>query len=368
LGSVQPELTTTTTTSVLLGNGTSTPVTQTTYHYTNGSLATDVLRTTEISSDGKQTSAQGGRYTTTGTDANGNPIITGDYVSYTPGLTRYWGYNSTSQITADGAHVMLSQYTADTTGASLEGKRKLSSGVELELKRQLNPITSRVGFSLVAGVTFNSINSKQGGNVLSNLRILTDTYALAGGAAVPLPTTGTTLLAPTYDAYVQSDGSTNPTGFETTVPLDLNSVVHNPIASLGTTSVTGIWRVNGAYYGLRFGPQITARVAKDFEVSAGLGLMAAYVGTNYEADEDFTVTINGVDTSVAAHDKGTTGKFLTGYYANVDAGWEANERTGFYAGLDYQSIGSYDQKLAGRTARIDLGNTLGVRGGISIKF
>ena len=59
---------------------------------------------------------------------------------------------------------------------------------------------------------------------------------------------------------------------------------------------------------------------------------------------------------------------MSGYYANLDATWAVNGRTGFFAGLSYEKSGDYTQTVGGRTAKIDLGTTAGVRGGLNIKF
>ena len=357
VGEVQPTLTTRSTTGQVLTS------------YINGSVSTDALRPNEKDANGNQISTAGGRYTVLGTDANGNPTITGDYLSYTAGQTRYWGFSSDNQIIGGGAQVNLSQYAATSNGAGFDGKRKLSNGIELQLVRQLNSSESRIGISLVAGFALNSINSKASGSSTSTLHILTDTYATVGGQAIPtIGASGTTFLTPTYTSYSQSDGSVNPTGYETTVPLNVVPVARTINNNAGPVDVSGIWRVNGAYYAFRFGPQISAQVFRGFSLNAGLGITGAYVGTNDTADESLTVTVDGnVDTALV-HVTSTASKFLSGYYANLDASWEANERTGFFAGVNYESLGSFDQALGGRVTKIDLGNTAGIRGGISIKF
>jgi hypothetical protein len=101
-------------------------------------------------------------------------------------------------------------------------------------------------------------------------------------------------------------------------------------------------------------------------ISASVGLSGAYSGTTYSVIESFTVAnivnpvlyINSSDKSI----------FLPGYYAYIDANWSLNERSGVFAGVSYESYGSYDQKVDGHTAKIDLGSTINVHGGLNIKF
>ncbi|MBI2497893.1 MAG: hypothetical protein HYV75_08295, partial [Opitutae bacterium] len=46
----------------------------------------------------------------------------------------------------------------------------------------------------------------------------------------------------------------------------------------------------------------------------------------------------------------------------------ANEITGLFGGLTAQKLGDYDQVVGGRTAKVDLGSSVGIRAGVSIKF
>jgi len=39
-----------------------------------------------------------------------------------------------------------------------------------------------------------------------------------------------------------------------------------------------------------------------------------------------------------------------------------------FGGITAQKFDGYDQTVGARTARIDLGSTVGIRGGISVKF
>ncbi len=61
-------------------------------------------------------------------------------------------------------------------------------------------------------------------------------------------------------------------------------------------------------------------------------------------------------------------KLLGGFYADVNVDWVATERTGLFAGVTMQQLGSYEQEVGGRTAKIDFGSAAGIRGGLSYKF
>jgi hypothetical protein len=64
----------------------------------------------------------------------------------------------------------------------------------------------------------------------------------------------------------------------------------------------------------------------------------------------------------------TTAKFVRGYYADVNLEWSTNDTLGLFTGFTTQKLSSYDQKLGDRVAKVDLGSSVGIRGGVSIKF
>ena len=138
---------------------------------------------------------------------------------------------------------------------------------------------------------------------------------------------------------------------------------------VGGTTVNGNWQVKGAYFLMRLGPSVRAQLTQRLGLSASLGVAGAYTGSTYSVIESFAAPDSGGATiSTPDPEKSSTSEFLSGYYADINLDWAVSERTGFFGGLSAQQLGDYDQVLNGRTAHIDLGNSVGVRGGISIKF
>jgi hypothetical protein len=112
--------------------------------------------------------------------------------------------------------------------------------------------------------------------------------------------------------------------------------------------------------------QITSRLG----VSASIGVAGAYAGSTYTAFESLTLPTEDAEV-ISTNDsleQNKTAKFLSGYYADFNLEWAATERTGLFGGISAQQLGDYDQTLNGRTAHIDLGNSVGIRGGVSIRF
>jgi hypothetical protein len=371
---------------------------RTTYTYTNGQVIGDSLRTNEVKinpdgtiatdANGKyiQTSTPGTRYTTNSGiqyDGNGNIIVgsdgaplivtTGSFLAYTPatatspGLTRAYGFDGGAQVLDDGSGLVFTQYSASSDGEGADGKREMATGVELQVGRQFGKFAGgRMEFSVVGGISLNDINSSAAGNVHAKLHMVQDTFYFAPGGTLPTDISGI-YTAPTFGDYTDETGGVHLGTNESTVPLqDTPDASKHVDKDAGSVDVSGVWKIRGAFFGLRVGSEVRAMVSKNFGLSVGAGVAGAYASTRFTAQEQFT--LDGIATPISVTEFNDTSKFLPGYYANVDASYSINERTGVYAGVGYDAYDSYDQTIGGRTAKIDIGNSPTVRGGISIKF
>ena len=339
--------------------------------YDNGYVNLDSLRSDEVDSNGNQTSTPGGRYQTYSTtstpvtDENGNvtgsvttPVLVADSLSYTPGLTRIWGYSTPEQNAAIPGYIAMSSYSATSDGGSYSKKQGPTAGVELQFSHAIRKLSKRVELSFVAGIGLSSINSKTSGDVKSTLHTYTDYYSLNGQAAPE-----TSVEVP-YSAPSRPDGITETTPPLTAVPDDS---LHSTTTAAGAATVHGRWQIKGAYFMLRLGPSLRAQVTDRFGMSASLGLAGAYAGTQYTAVESMEVPVVGTTLTDPINVSNAT-KFLTGYYADFNLEWTANETLGLYGGVSAQKFGDYTQTLGERNALIDLGSTVGLRGGVNIKF
>jgi hypothetical protein len=348
--------------------------------YDNGAVRTDSPRLAERDENNVQTSTPGQRYpilstvTINITDANGNVtgtedtlLQTGDFLAYTPGLTRNWGYGAASQVTADG-RIAMSTYSATSDGAAAMKKEGMSAGVEFQFIRTFSKSTQRLQWGLLGGITLNGINAKSAGSVSSTLNVRTDYYSLPAGATAPdLPYVG-----PTYVDYTTSTGQVLATqGLETTTPI--TAVPDGPAVEThvaGGITVKGIWQVKGAYFMMRFGPSLRAQLTERLGVNASLGIAGAYIGSTYSVNESFEVPdVSGALVGAAVGTQTTTEtKFLGGYYADLNMEWAANERTGLFGGITAQKLGDYNQSVGGRTALVNMGSTVGLRAGVTYRF
>lgn len=336
--------------------------------YSNGRVSLDALRLNETNADGTQSSTPGGRYatttTTTAEDGATTTVTNGDFLSFTPGLTRSWSYSSDAQVTGNGL-IGFSIFSATSNGGTAQKDSGGSSGVEFEFSRTIGNVSKRVEWGFAVSLALNDINNKTSGSVASTLRADTDFYSLNGQPAPAAP-----YAASTFVDFVGSDGVVYTASQETTIPLDAVPVAGaSTSGAVGETTVNGNWQVKGAYFLMRFGPSLRAQLTERFGLNASLGVAGAYAGSTYSVVESFAVPgLDGINVTTPQTEQSNASKFLSGYYANFNLELAINERTGLFGGVNAQKLTSYDQTLGGRTAHIDLGNSVGIRGGISFKF
>jgi hypothetical protein len=238
--------------------------------------------------------------------------------------------------------------------------------MEMQLDRQLRRFGRKVTLAFSAGVSLNDITAKTSGTVRSSLRTDTDFFSLNGQAA---PTSPIPYLAPTSGDITDSSGNILfPGALETTVPINAtpDNTLNTTTTVAGAASVQGNWQIRGAYFLMRLGPTITARLSESVGLSASFGVAGAYAGSRYSVVENLEMA--DVVQPVSVTEQSSESKFLPGYYADVNIEWRANQTTGLFGGVSMQQLGDYDQSVGGRTAKIDIGNAVGIRGGISIRF
>ncbi len=355
--------------------------------YDDGTVSRDVLRANEVDASGNQLSSPGGRYATYFTNSDGTKgEQNGDYVSYTPGQTRTWVEYTDAQLTSKPGYIGFTNYSTTSEGGHFTDKPGPSAGVELQFSRDMGRLSRRIQWGFSTGIALNGINSKVAGDVTSTLNTRTDYYAIVGGSVVGAP-----ISAPSTNTYINPDsGNTYSDGYETSTPLSQtpSQTVNGSVA--GGATVSGRWEIKGAYFLVKLGPSLKAQFTDRLEASISAGFAGAYVGTTYTATESFTVpgVFDYTQPNVVTDDAGNStttyplktdlgvvdpqsssvSKFVTGYYADFNMEWAANETTALFGGLTAQKLSAYDQMVAERLAHIDLGSAVGVRGGISIKF
>lgn len=329
--------------------------------YANGSVAKDRLRNNEIDGDGKQISTPGERHRTYRTDADGTVTQTGDFVAYQDGFTRDWSYNSASQVTADG-RIGMDRYGANSRGASMSAESDGGVGFDFNVTRRLGKISPKLEWGLSLGFGLSDLKAESKGTVTSDLRRLTDYYRTIDGTIPTAPydaPTSIDLLGPDGTVLVRG-------GLETTTPLGYMPVGREDVLIPNGASVDGEWDIDGAYFLIRLGPTLRAKLTERIGFSVSGGLAAGYIGSTFHARE--SIRPAGISGTVVYEDETTTDEIVFGYYAMANAEFWMTERTGVYAGASYEGLADYDQKLGDRTATIDIGQGVAIRGGIVLRF
>jgi hypothetical protein len=341
--------------------------------YDDGAVGGDAVRANEKDADGNQkTPDANGRYQTYATvkDEDGveSEVLTGDYISYVDGLSRSWSYSSDEQATMRPGYIGMSNYSASANSGTAFKEQGMTAGVELQVARMITKPGRRIQLGLVAGVSLSDINNKTSGSVLATLTRETDYYSLNGRPVPPRGETSGYYVGPSFEDILDDEGEVLvPGGRETTTPISQTPSDSDSETIVDGATIDGYWQVKGNYFLVRLGPLVRTQITDRIGISASLGVAGAYAGTRFTSIESFKVPgteqiIGGVAES--SH----VSKFLSGYYADVNVEFTANDRTGFFGGLTAQQFGEYSQTLGGRTATIDLGNAVGLRGGVSVKF
>ncbi len=334
-------------------------------NYDNGTVLTDAPRLNERAGGvqgGEVISTPGGRYQVTAKNSNGDTVVVGDYLSYTPGRTRAWGYANAGQVTSDG-RVGMSLFSATSDGATAEADGDAAGGVELGLARRMGRFANgRVEWGIGGSIGLTDINSKARGAITATLKTLTDFYSLNGLAAPAAPYSG-----PSFTDLLDSGGNlVSSGGLETTTPIGDTPVARTETSVVGGAEIDGYWQIKGAYYLIRVGPQLRARLTDRLAINVSAGFAGAYVGTTYRVEE--VLRTPNPDISITSNEERDQSEFSTGFYGELSAEFWMTPRTGLFAGATYHTLGTYEQSLSGRVANIDLGKGAGFRFGLITRF
>jgi hypothetical protein len=293
------------------------------------------------------------------TDSSGRPL--------NDGLTNDWSVDYASQVTTSG-DIAYHLYSTNSSGAALKGKSMGASGWQLQAGRSFGKIARKVDFSLVAGISFSSINAKSSGTISAQLNTLTDVFSLNGQYPPTPPYTAPTsrtidVIDSNGNPVLNDDGSLQTKSADTSLLLSRQATRSTAVS---TANVLGQWQIKGAYYAFRAGPLFQIPITERLKISLGVGAALAFVGTDYTATEE--IVIDEVESSVGTAEEDHRNVLLPAFYADLDAEYWLTERAGFYIGATYQKSKKFEQTLGGRSATIDLGTTSGLTTGITLRF
>jgi|GEM_PF-879280 len=329
--------------------------------YDDGGVLSDDYRVDELLDDGTPFTSPNTRYA--GNEGNG--LFVGDYLSYTPGQTRYWRYLNQDQIV--GNQVAMHLYSASSAGGSMPGIEDSSPiGFDLQMTRRALRLSERTEINLALGIGLSTIKARNSGSVVSNLEVMTDLYDIYGTA----PSEVTTF--PSYGPLRDGNGNIiRENGVETTVPLQDVTANRSFSTFANAAVIDGDWELKGAYYALRLGPQLRSHLTESFAISVGAGVGGAYVGTDFTSTETISSYFGGnrvLFGTVGVRDVANHSEYIFGFYGEATAEYWLTPRTALTAGVLYEGMGDYEQVVRGRTAKVELGSGLVARIGITTRF
>jgi hypothetical protein len=268
------------------------------------------------------------------------------------GYTWYWGYDDGGQVNASGAN-SIDFHRTSAAGLPKSTQEDLDSptvGVEVTYNRQLGKKEDDDGHELRYGLegALNWLPISFGGTSLYNLTLtgVTDNYGYVSGTTPP-------------SANLPYQGSFNGPGF--VLQTDHSSVV----TPLGAATLKVNQDFDANLFGARLGPYIEYPVTDKFNLHLSGGLALGLMVANASWRETLTPA-GGPATSVSGD--GSDVDLLWGYYVGLDAQYQFNERWGVELGVQYQDLGTYRHDFGGRTAEVELSDSVFVHLGISYSF
>jgi hypothetical protein len=262
------------------------------------------------------------------------------------GFTRYWGYDSASQLPGDGTLVMSSYSSA---GATARDDDEFCPGAEITYNRILGG-DNDWRWGLEAALNYMDVSVRDSSSVSAPVARQSDAYPLppleGGGYVNPPP-------APYQGRYdLQPEG--NPV------------IGATPLSSSASTvmaDVSGSRRFDADVFGLRFGPFLEVPLGMDFFLTIGGGLSVAQVQSDFEFS-DAVAIVNGI----TATGSGSHQDWQAGWYAAANVTYRLSKTWELFGGAQYQDVGKYSHTENGRKAVLDLSQSIFGVVGLNVSF
>ena len=313
--------------------------------------------------------------TTPRLDQGGNPftdpqtgVQQGDPVP-NDGRTNNWNYTDQRQVDqAPLGYIAFHRFSAEVTDPTTQhGKSRSTNGLDLAVSHDMGKLfNGRFNWNVVAGMSINDISARRTAAVQARVTTRTDYYSTFGQG---VPTAPYSAPSTTTQPYTDSSGNLQSLVIDNSVLIGNTPALSTTTTAVDVKSTVNTWKLKGAYYTFRAGPELEFPFTTRFRLSMSAGLALVYAGTNYTVTESFTPEIGEVITETDTED---VNKLLPGFYADASLEFDLTEKAGFFAGGIFQSAKGYTQSLNSTTSKyvskIDLSNQSGFRAGMSIRF
>jgi hypothetical protein len=285
------------------------------------------------------------------------------------GKTNTWTYIDPSQLTSDG-YMQFHIYSAQISSITpFQQNGKAGMGAEVFNSIDMGRIGKHMKWSVFGGASLSDISGATFGSVNATLQTTTDTYDLFGQTP-PLPTPGAPYVSPssTSESVIQPGGGTQSGGDDASTLI--GNVPVNRTDTTSATDVTDHFKVSGAYFTFRGGPELEYDFTDHFKMSVSVGAAMIYAGTTYTATELLQPPLGSPIIDIVSDGVSV---FRVGGYADATLEYDLTDTTGFYLGTFYQDARGYTQHIydgkgSDYTTNIDLSDQQGIRTGMTYRF
>jgi hypothetical protein len=264
------------------------------------------------------------------------------------GQTWNWGYDRPGQISGNTIQMHRSKPVGSSASPDTGGD-DVNPGAEFTYNRELGRRDdNKLRYGIEAAVNYLNVDLSDRGSFAAGVVRTTDAYPFTPGTTPPL-------TPPSYQ------GSYGGPGF---VIGDTPSSSTTGFAPGGAT-VAGRRQFEADIWGFRLGPYMEIPMGTNFDLSLSAGVAVGVVSASASWNE--TVIISG---SRAATSRGSGDDLgvVWGGYVSAKVAWHLSQHWSVEAGAQFQSLGTYDQKLGGRKVELDLSRSVFGVAGVSYSF
>ena len=254
-----------------------------------------------------------------------------------------WGYDYASQLNASApSSVDMHRYAAPGVAGENSGDVPTSTGFEVTYDYGLGVKEDwhDLRYGIEAAFNFMPVDFNSGGTYGNVWR---DTYGYTPGTTPP--------PAP------YAGGPQGP-NFEINVPAT-SALVPGATFLAQQHFDANLW-------GFRLGPYLETPLSQKLSLHLSGGLAVGILDASANWKETLALPSPANPTSVSGGGNDTS--VLWGYYFGLDAVYRFNPRWGADVGVQLQDLGTYGHNFGGRTAELDLSNSVFIQAGVSYSF
>jgi len=270
--------------------------------------------------------------------------------------TWYWGYSGQPSVAAqvpgnDFLYLSRSSSLADVSSGARSDDPQLL-GVELTYNRELGHI-NQATWGVEGAFNYLNFEVRDNRTLFGNVNVITDGYALNG------------VVPPSPEYYGDFQGPV-PGGPTRPVISQFPTPAQSSVSTMaGGATISGERKLEADIYGFRVGPYAAVPITTKLSLSMSGGLALALVDSHFRFNE--TVTITGLN-PVTNVGSGSRSEWLVGGYLGGSLIYSFDKSWSAAAGVQYQVLGHSSQTVAGKTAELDLQNSVFVTVGIGYSF